>query len=61
MARKFFVGGELCTLCVRALLTRHEGNFKMNGTVESTKKIIEGLNAANLDSNTGKLLILLSK
>ncbi|KAG9118427.1 triosephosphate isomerase [Ceratobasidium sp. 392] len=36
MARKFFVGG----------------NFKMNGTVESIKKIIEGLNAANLDSNT---------
>ncbi|KAG8743066.1 triosephosphate isomerase [Ceratobasidium sp. 414] len=36
MARKFFVGG----------------NFKMNGSVESTKKIIEGLNAANLDSNT---------
>ncbi|KAG8722058.1 triosephosphate isomerase [Ceratobasidium sp. 394] len=36
MARKFFVGG----------------NFKMNGTVESINKIIEGLNAANLDSNT---------
>ncbi|QRV93224.1 triose phosphate isomerase [Ceratobasidium sp. AG-Ba] len=36
MARKFFVGG----------------NFKMNGTVESTKKIIEGLNSASLDPNT---------
>jgi len=36
MARKFFVGG----------------NFKMNGSVESIKKIIEGLNAANLDPNT---------
>ncbi|KAG8693449.1 triosephosphate isomerase [Ceratobasidium sp. 395] len=36
MARTFFVGG----------------NFKMNGTVESTKKIIEGLNAAKLDPTT---------
>ncbi|KAF8603609.1 triosephosphate isomerase [Ceratobasidium sp. AG-I] len=35
MARKFFVGG----------------NFKMNGTVESTKKIIEYLNNASLNSD----------
>lgn len=30
-----------------------KGNFKMNGTVESTKKIIDGLNSAKLDPNTG--------
>jgi triosephosphate isomerase len=35
MARKFFVGG----------------NFKMNGTKESIKSIIKGLNDAQLDSN----------
>jgi triosephosphate isomerase len=35
MARKFFVGG----------------NFKMNGTKESIKSIIKGLNEAQLDSN----------
>ncbi|KAF8754711.1 Triose-phosphate isomerase [Rhizoctonia solani] len=38
MARKFFVGG----------------NFKMNGTVKSIQSIIENLNNAQLDSNTGK-------
>ncbi|KAK5652495.1 hypothetical protein OQA88_10397 [Cercophora sp. LCS_1] len=36
MARKFFVGG----------------NFKMNGTIESVKSIVKGLNDAQLDSNT---------
>ncbi|EMR64729.1 triosephosphate isomerase [Eutypa lata] len=36
MARKFFVGG----------------NFKMNGTVQSIKDIVENLNKAQLDSNT---------
>ncbi|EJT74244.1 triosephosphate isomerase [Gaeumannomyces tritici R3-111a-1] len=35
MARRFFVGG----------------NFKMNGTSESIKKIVENLNSANLDVN----------
>lgn len=35
MARKFFVGG----------------NFKMNGTIESIKGIVENLNKANLDPN----------
>ncbi|KAI6359903.1 triosephosphate isomerase [Pyricularia grisea] len=35
MARKFFVGG----------------NFKMNGTSESIKKIVENLNNAKLDTN----------
>ncbi|KAK4123080.1 Triosephosphate isomerase [Parathielavia appendiculata] len=35
MARKFFVGG----------------NFKMNGTKESIKSIVKGLNEAQLDSN----------
>ncbi|EHA54127.1 triosephosphate isomerase [Pyricularia oryzae] len=35
MARKFFVGG----------------NFKMNGTSESIKKIVENLNDAKLDAN----------
>lgn len=35
MARKFFVGG----------------NFKMNGTKESIKSIVQGLNNAKLDSN----------
>ncbi|QRG36007.1 triosephosphate isomerase [Candidozyma auris] len=35
MSRQFFVGG----------------NFKMNGTKESVKKIVEGLNAADLPSN----------
>ncbi|KAH9243912.1 hypothetical protein K456DRAFT_252103 [Colletotrichum gloeosporioides 23] len=37
MARKFFVGG----------------NFKMNGSVSSIKKIVENLNGATLDPNTG--------
>jgi triosephosphate isomerase len=36
MARKFFVGG----------------NFKMNGSVSSIKKIVENLNNATLDPNT---------
>ncbi|KAK7754245.1 triosephosphate isomerase [Diatrype stigma] len=36
MARKFFVGG----------------NFKMNGTLQSIKDIVENLNKAQLDSNT---------
>ncbi|OAA62038.1 triosephosphate isomerase [Niveomyces insectorum RCEF 264] len=36
MARKFFVGG----------------NFKMNGTIESIKKIVNHLNEATLDPNT---------
>ncbi|KAB5558368.1 triosephosphate isomerase [Coniochaeta sp. 2T2.1] len=36
MARKFFVGG----------------NWKMNGTTESVKSIVEGLNKAQLDPNT---------
>lgn len=35
MSRQFFVGG----------------NFKMNGTTESVKKIVQGLNAADLPSN----------
>ena len=30
-----------------------KGNFKMNGTAESTKKIIEGLNSASLNPDTG--------
>ncbi|KAK3692892.1 Triosephosphate isomerase [Podospora appendiculata] len=36
MARKFFVGG----------------NFKMNGTIESVKAIVNNLNEAKLDPNT---------
>ncbi|EFW99503.1 triosephosphate isomerase [Grosmannia clavigera kw1407] len=36
MARQFFVGG----------------NFKMNGTVQSVKKIVDNLNEATLDPNT---------
>ncbi|PSK44233.1 triose-phosphate isomerase [Elsinoe australis] len=36
MARKFFVGG----------------NFKMNGSIESIKKIVSDLNEAKTDSNT---------
>lgn len=36
MARKFFVGG----------------NFKMNGTIQSIKEIVENLNKAQLDPNT---------
>ncbi|GAA96249.1 uncharacterized protein L969DRAFT_84101 [Mixia osmundae IAM 14324] len=36
MARKFFVGG----------------NLKMNGTLDSIKKLVENLNNATLDSNT---------
>jgi len=36
MARKFFVGG----------------NFKMNGTLESVKSLVTGLDDAKLDSNT---------
>ncbi|KAF9700046.1 hypothetical protein EKO04_001761 [Ascochyta lentis] len=35
MARQFFIGG----------------NFKMNGTIESIKKIVQNLNDAKLDSN----------
>ncbi|KAI1870469.1 uncharacterized protein JN550_005397 [Neoarthrinium moseri] len=42
MARKFFVGG----------------NFKMNGTISSVKEIVNNLNNAQLDSNTGKQLAL---
>ncbi len=38
--RKFFVGG----------------NWKMNGTKAEIKKIVETLNAASLNDNTGGLL-----
>ncbi|OBT76956.1 triosephosphate isomerase [Pseudogymnoascus sp. 05NY08] len=41
MARQFFVGG----------------NFKMNGSVQSIKKIISGLNEANLDPKVEGLLV----
>lgn len=37
MARKFFVGG----------------NFKANGSVKSIQAILDNLNAASLDPNTG--------